>query len=173
MRVSVHMEYGLSLGSNLGDRLANLSEARRRIARLDTTGIVAVSRVYETEPVEVAPEFADVAFLNAAMAIESRLDPEEVSAALHAVESEMGRARVADRNAPRPVDVDIIYADGLHIATGTLVVPHPRWAERRFVVQPLADIRPDLVIVSGGPTVKETLLSLPRKPEVIPFAREW
>jgi len=167
------MEYGLSLGSNLGDRLAHLSEARRRVAALPDTCMVAVSAVYETEPVDVSPQFRDVSFLNAAMAVESDLDPEQINVALHVIEGERGRVRGMDRNAPRPVDIDIIYADRIHIDTASLSVPHPRWAERRFVVQPLADIRPELVITPGGASIQETLLYLPEKPKVVLFASEW
>lgn len=167
------MEYGLSLGSNLGDRLANLIEARRRIAALPGTAVVAASAVYETEPVGVSPRHQDARFLNAALAVESALPPERMNAALHAIENDMGRVRSADRNAPRPVDVDIVCADGLRVATDALTLPHPRWASRRFVVRPLADIRPDLAIEPGGPTVRQTLLSLPDKPDVVLFAAEW
>jgi 2-amino-4-hydroxy-6-hydroxymethyldihydropteridine diphosphokinase len=167
------MEYGLSLGANLGDRLANLSEAKRRIAGLPRTAVVAASPVYETEPVDVAPRFRDVSFLNAAIAIASDLGLDPLHAALHAIEQSMGRVRSADRNAPRPVDIDIIYADGVVLDTEALALPHPRWASRRFVVQPLADIRPDLVISAGGPTVRAVLLSLSEKPDVVLFSREW
>ena len=167
------MEYGLSLGSNLNDRLGNLVAARRMIAATPGITLLARSAVYETEPVDVADHLIHMTFLNAAVVIESLLPPEKVHARLHTIEDELGRLRGSDRNAPRTVDIDIIYADGIQICTPHLILPHPRWSERRFVVQPLADIRPDLVIASGGMTVQETLLSLPTNPGVIRFAEQW
>jgi 2-amino-4-hydroxy-6-hydroxymethyldihydropteridine diphosphokinase len=167
------MEYGLSLGSNVGDRLANLVAARRRIAGLPGTRIAGASAVYETEPVDVAAQFRNMAFLNTTLVVESDLKPEQLGAELREIEDALGRVRSADRNAPRSVDVDIIYADALEMETETLTLPHPRWASRRFVVQPLADIRPDLTLTAGTPTVREVLLSLPDKPEVVLFSAEW
>lgn len=154
------MEFGFSLGSNQGDAIANMREAKRRM--LATPGVqwVAQSPLYETEPVGVAPEFADLKFINAVLVLEVPCTPGEWLTRLRELELEMGRQRTGDRNAPRPIDVDILYSGDQIIDRGDLIVPHPRWAERRFVVQPLADVRPDLILPGAGKTVREILAGL-------------
>jgi len=167
------MEFGLSLGSNLGDRLANLRRASDEIASLPGLEIVAQSAVYETEPVDVSAALRDLDFLNAALAVVSDMDPSGLAKELHSIEDRMGRVRTSDRNAPREIDIDIIYAGDLVLHGDELTVPHPRWNERRFVVQPLCDIRPDLELPESGHTVREILLSLPEKPNVVVYTRDW
>ena len=167
------MEIGLSLGSNLADRLANLRAARDRVAALRGVRIVATSAVYETEPVGVSDEFRDKPYLNAVIVIETALPLETFAQRVHAVEDELGRVRCKDRNAPRTIDIDVIYADSDLLDNGTLTVPHPRWAERRFVVQPLADVRPGLVLPRQERTVREVLLALPDEPKVVLSSAEW
>lgn len=158
------MEFGFSLGSNRGDRVAMMSEAKRRMLNLPGVQWVAQSPLYETEPVDVLPEYADLKFVNAVLVLAAAWTPEQWGPALHKVEAEMGRVRGDDRNAPRTIDVDLIYADDACIDSGGLIVPHPRWAKRRFVVQPLADVRPDLVLPGAGQTVSEILRNLSGEP---------
>jgi 2-amino-4-hydroxy-6-hydroxymethyldihydropteridine diphosphokinase len=167
------MEVGLSLGSNLGDRLANLQEARRRLA--DTHGLVvtASSPVYETEPVDVPARFSDKPFLNAILVVDSSLDVRQVHTRARSIEAGMGRRREKERNSPRPIDIDIIYAGQERIRTDELVVPHPRWAERRFVARPLADVRPGLKLPGESRDVKEVLAALPARPVVRIFVSDW
>ena len=167
------MEFGLSLGSNLGDRVAHLREARKRIRAIEGLQVAACSSLYETEPVGVRPEFRDRRFLNAVLAVECALLPDALAARLHAIEAEMGRVRGEDRNAPRPVDIDVIYAERVQIRSETLTIPHPRWAERRFVAQPLAEIRPALVLPGVALSVEQVLRSLPYHPEVVLCRRRW
>ncbi len=167
------MEFGISIGSNLGDRLAHLRAARTRIVALPDMRLTACSPLYETEPVDVGPVYRDQAFLNAVLIVESAQTPEAFAAALHAIEDALGRVRGADRNAPRPIDLDVLYAGDRTSADATLTLPHPRWAERRFVVQPLADVRPDLRLPGVSGTVREILLTLPARPEVLLFTRSW
>ena len=167
------MEYGISLGSNLGDRLANLQAVRRQILDLPGTVAAAQSPVYETEPVDVSPEHADKPYLNSVIIVQTELDPRTFIRHLHRIEAEMGRVRGADRNAPRPADADIIYAGYNVIRTPDLTVPHPRWAERRFVVQPLADVRPDLLLPPADKTVSQVLQSLPITPTAELFRHNW
>ena len=167
------MEIGLCLGSNLGDRLGHFREAKRRILSLSDALFVAQSPVYETEPVDVAPEHAALSFLNAILIIERRGDATALPRQLRGIEEAMGRRRGPDRNSPRPMDVDIIYAGGVRISTPDLTVPHPRWSERRFVVQPLADVRPDLRLPGETRTVRQVLESLPSDKKVSRFAETW
>ena len=166
-------EHGLSLGSNLGDRLENLRAARACIARRPGVTVGAGCSVYETEPVDVRPEHRDSPFLNAVVIVGSPADPRSLARELHAIEDAMGRRRSGDRNAPRVIDIDVIYVDSTRISEAELVVPHERWFERRFVVQPLCDVRPDLVIPGQVGTVRDVLLSLSKSPEVVKFSADW
>ncbi len=167
------MEVGLSLGSCLGDRLAHLGGARRAIAALHGVREVAASPVYETEPVGVKPEFAGLPYLNAVLVVETDLAPEALRAALGEIESRAGRIRGADKYAPRTLDIDILYAGAERRASPSLTLPHPRWAERRFVVQPLADVRPDLVLPGSPRSVAGQLAALPDLPAARLFTRDW
>lgn len=167
------MEFGISLGSNLGDRLAHLRAARAHVAALPGVRETACSPVYETEPVQVRPEHRDKPYLNAVIIVDAPLEPAALAESLHAIEAAMGRVRSADRNAPRPIDLDVLYAGTLTSAEPSLTLPHPRWAERRFVVQPLADVRPALCLPGRRETVAGLLLSLPPHPDVVLFSRSW
>jgi len=167
------MEVGLSLGSNISNRLDNLKEARRRILTLPGIKLITQSPVYETEPVGVKPEYQHLDFLNAVLIFEGPCTVHECFDHLHQIEDEMGRHRGMDRFAPRPIDIDMIYVDKLVIQSGGLVIPHPHWRERRFVLQPLADVRPSLVLPGSEKTVGEILASLSKAEEVTLFARDW
>jgi len=147
------MEIGLSLGVNQGDRLAALRQARQHLDALSATRVLDVSPIYETDPVDVAPEFSALSFYNTVAILESGLEISELARRLHAIERTMGRTGAGPRNAPRPIDIDLIYAGALVLQTLELTLPHPRWAQRRFVVQPLADVRPDLIIPGHRDTV--------------------
>ena len=155
------MEYGLSLGSNLGNRFANLKNAGIMINKIPGVSVKAGSSVYETEPVGVREENKNLLYLNSVLIVESALSPAVMLARLMEIEAALGRMRSADRNAPRLIDIDIIYADDIIMETASLTLPHPRWAERRFVVEPLAEVRPDLVIdKEKWPPVRELLRAL-------------
>jgi 2-amino-4-hydroxy-6-hydroxymethyldihydropteridine diphosphokinase len=167
------MEIGLSLGSNLGDRLEHLRRAARRIAALPGVRLVAVAPVYETEPVDVQPAHAHKKYLNTVLILEGPDDLDALSDALHAVEADLGRRRGEDRNAPRTMDIDLIYAAGVRRRDGKLDLPHPRWAQRRFVLQPLADVRPGLRLSGSDGTVAECLSRLPAGEDLMCFAEVW
>ena len=164
------MEYGLSLGSNLGDRLTMLKSATKQISLISGVETVYPSPVYETAPVGVRAEYEHLAYLNAVLIVTATTTPDAMSVAIHAIEDGMGRIRTEDRFAPRPIDIDILYAGENLSDDARLTLPHPRWAERRFVVQPLADVRPDLILPGGQKTVREVLESLPEEPRVTQFA---
>lgn len=167
------MELGFSLGSNLGDRLAYLRDARQALLAFPGTGLLAQSPVYETEPVGVKPEYAEMPYLNAVLVVESE-DPAQVwLERLGQIETALGRVRTGDRFAPRTIDIDILYAGDEVIDSGGLVVPHPRWATRRFVLQPLADLRPQLVLPGSGQCVEAILRQLPPGEKVRKLGGTW
>lgn len=127
----------LSLGSNLGDRRQFLAEAVSSLGER----VTAVSPIYETEPVG-GPDQGR--FLNLVVQLEIDLTPHELLAVCHRLESAAQRVR-QQRWGPRTLDVDIVWIDGVMIDEPDLQVPHPHWAERRFVLAPLRDLAPDLV----------------------------
>ncbi len=166
------MRTGVALGSNLGDRLAHMRAGRDLLRSLDEEpSLFGVSRVYETDPVGCAP--GTEPFLNAVVEIGTGLAPSALLAELRALERRLGRADARGRNLPRALDLDIIYMGGLRIARRPVIIPHPRAHERRFVLQPLADIRPALVLPGSDATVEQLLARLPTAPSVRLFAREW
>jgi len=167
------MEIGFSIGSNLGDRIQNLKQARLHIAGIPGVEIVASSSVYETEPVDVPAEFSGVPFLNTVLIAGLNTSVESLYRETCGIEKMMGRRRDGNRNTPRPIDIDIIFAGDAFIRTIDLHVPHPRWSQRRFVVEPLAEIRPDLHIPGESRTVRDVLLALPVKPKVVLFSSNW
>ena len=129
----------VSLGSNLGDRAANLVAALAALAAFPSTRLVAASSVVETEPVDVPPEFAQMKFLNQAALFDTELSPEDFSRRMHAVEDALGRVR-AVRNGPRTIDIDLIDFGGIVRGDPDLTLPHPRAKERDFVLRPLAEL---------------------------------
>lgn len=146
----------IALGSNLGDRAENLREALRRI-EANGIRVVRTSKVWETPPV---PE-GQPSFLNAAVVTELDHPPEVLLSELKAIEHDLGR-RPGPRWGPRPIDLDILFYDELEMATPALTIPHPRVAERAFVLVPLRDVWPDPLPVLGR-TPKELLAELPEE----------
>jgi 2-amino-4-hydroxy-6-hydroxymethyldihydropteridine diphosphokinase len=142
----------IALGSNVGDRRAHLDYAVSALRLLLTH--VAVSRYYDTVPVGVSGPQA--MFLNAAAVGESGLAPRALLEALLAIEQERGRERPY-LNAPRTLDLDLILAGDTVVEEPGLVLPHPRFRERRFVLEPLAAVAPDLRDPVSGKTVAELL----------------
>lgn len=157
------MEIGLSLGSNLGDRIDTFRKAAGRIAQIPGLTLLAAAPVYETDPVDAKPEYAHLKFLNTVLiagTTAGALPLPELGSRLHGIEEELGRVRQEDRNAPRTLDIDILFAGSITQSDGVLDLPHPRWATRRFVVQPLADVRPGLVLPGATRTVAALLADL-------------
>jgi 2-amino-4-hydroxy-6-hydroxymethyldihydropteridine diphosphokinase len=145
----------LSLGSNVGKRLALLRQA---LIELEARGVVVkkVSPIYETVPVGFS---AQPKFLNAACSAETYLEPRQLLRAIAEVESVLGRVRTFP-DAPRTIDVDILFYDDRVVTTRHLVIPHPRIVSRAFVLAPLADIAPELVHPQLGLKVRELLANI-------------
>ena len=166
------MRTAIALGSNLGDRLANLAAGREAVLRLPGVSAPALhSRVYETEPVGTGPDAGP--FLNAVVEVEFTGDPFALLAALRSIESALGRPTRHPRNAPRTLDLDILYAGDLVLADDTLILPHPRLHLRRFVLAPLNDIRPELRLPGQPHTVAKLLAMLDDPSAVTLFADAW
>ena len=132
----------LSLGSNIGEREENLDRALRALQR-DHIHVLAQSSVYETEPQDVIQQRW---FLNLAVECETRYFPLQLLGATERIERELGRERGAGaiRRGPRVIDIDILLLGNLLMATPRLTIPHPRMLERRFVLEPLLEIAPEL-----------------------------
>lgn len=130
----------VSLGSNIEPRADYLDRARDALAALPSTRLVKASSVIETEPVGVPTEFAAMKFLNQVAVFETGLDAFEFSRRMHAIEDGLGRVRTV-RNGPRTIDIDLIDFGGQVVDTPELTLPHPRAANRDFVLRPLAELR--------------------------------
>lgn len=146
MSIPSNVEVGFSLGSNLGERLQHLITARRALLALPGVEELAASPVYETEPVDVPEQFGELKYLNCVLILRASLSPEKWLKECKRIEYMEGRRRSDERNAPRPIDVDLLYAGDVLMNERDLVLPHPRWAQREFVVRPLAEVRPDLIL---------------------------
>jgi len=166
-------EVGLSLGSNLGDRLANLRAARQRIAAWPGVRLVASAPIYATEPVGVKPEYRHLAFLNTVLIVAGDFPPAEWRRITAQIENDLGRLRSNDKFAPRTLDIDVLYIGDQCCTAAGLIIPHPRWAQRRFVLQPLAAVRPDLILPGTQQTVTQTLEKLPPGETVDKFCAVW
>jgi len=141
----------LSMGSNLGDRLMSLAEAYWEIS--NTVGfIIDSSSVYETDPWGFQ---AEGKFLNMVIEVETDLQPDLLIPILHDIEAGMGRIRKAGEYESRIIDLDILLMDDMLICRDDLQIPHPRMHLRRFVLEPLAEIAPDLIHPLIGKSVKE------------------
>ena len=166
------MRIGVALGSNLGDRLANLRAARKAITDLTgAKGSVLESPVYETEPVGCEPGAGK--FLNAVLEIEYNGDPTDLLQKLIRIEESLGRDRNHARNVSRKMDIDLLYASELNVENEQLQLPHPRLHLRKFVLQPLADFRPELILPNQTKTVRELLAQTGDSTKVTCFAEKW
>jgi 2-amino-4-hydroxy-6-hydroxymethyldihydropteridine diphosphokinase len=141
----------LSLGSNLGDRAANIERA---LSRLDEEGVRIVRRssFYQTEPVELRQQGW---FLNIAVEAETELMPRQLLRAIRNIERELGRKRIV-RSGPRTIDIDILLFGANRVNAAELEIPHPRMTERRFVLVPMAEIAPAL----RHPVLRSTMTEL-------------
>ena len=166
------MRTAVALGSNIGDRLENLREARRTILNLaNVTPPILSSAVYETEPVGCEPGAGK--FLNAVVEFEHQGDLANFLEQLIQTEEGLGRKRDHPHNVSRTIDIDLLYCGDQRINDERLQLPHPRLHLRGFVLQPLADIRPNLVLSGENKTVRELLSDLEHSGAVVRFAESW
>ncbi len=166
------MRAGIALGSNLGDRLTNLKIARARVCALPRAELPwLASAIYQTEPVDCAADAPK--FLNAVMEIGYASEPQTLLAELREIEIALGRPRKHPRNAARTLDLDLLYFGDEIIATPELELPHPRMHSRRFVLEPLAEIHPDLVLPGQTKSVAGLLAKLPMRAPLLRVTAEW
>lgn len=150
------MRAGIALGSNLGDRLNFLREARRFLFALhEEPGPFLCSKVYETEPVDCSDD--SPRFLNAAVELTTSLAPLELLARLQCLEQKLGRPPAHGFHGPRTLDLDLLYCDNLQLSLDSLTLPHPDIAGRLFVLKPLNDICPCRIL--PGQTAEIQVLS--------------
>ncbi|MCC8073609.1 MAG: 2-amino-4-hydroxy-6-hydroxymethyldihydropteridine diphosphokinase [Clostridiales bacterium] len=136
------MEYIISVGTNLGDRKQNIENCINAINLLPYTDVTDRSAIYETEPIGYKRQEN---FYNILLKVESIFDPGEMLGACMGIEAGMGRIRTL-RYGPRIIDLDIIFAENMKIESRNLSLPHPRYHERRFVLEPLLDLFPDGIV---------------------------
>lgn len=142
----------IAFGANLGDRRSNIEAALAALASIAADDI-EVSSLWESAPHGMDPQAGD--FLNGVVRLQSDLEPRALLEALQSIEARQGRPRSHVPNEPRPIDLDIVCIDQLIVDEPDLVVPHPRARERRFVLAPLAELAPALVLPGESATVTE------------------
>ena len=160
------MRVGIALGANLGDRLAQLQEARAAVLAL--TGVVEpvlFSNVYETLPVDCPP--GTPPYYNSVMELGYGADVQDLAMELQRIEQKMGRPEKRLRNASRTIDLDLLYADEMVLSDENLILPHPRMHQRRFVLEPLAELVPQKILPRQSKTVAELLSALPQNGDVV------
>ena len=166
------MRTAVALGSNHGDRFENLRAARRQLMELARIRPpVLSSGIYETEPVDCEPRASK--FLNTVIEFDFEGDPVQLLEQLIRIEESLGRRRNHPKNVSRRIDIDLLYCGDLQIDNEQLQLPHPRMHLRKFVLQPLADIRSEFVLPGQTRTVRELLAELKEPGEVVRSANNW
>ena len=166
------MRTAVALGSNLGDRLENLRAARKAILGLSNVKPpILSSAIYETDPVDCEPGANK--FLNAVIEFNYEGGPASLLEELIRIEEARGRKRAHPKNVSRTIDIDLLYCGEHNIEDERLQLPHPRMHLRKFVLQPLANIRPGLILPGQTQTVDELAEKVENSGEVVPFMDEW
>jgi 2-amino-4-hydroxy-6-hydroxymethyldihydropteridine diphosphokinase len=144
----------VGIGSNQGDRLQRISDAARALGATAGVQVVQMAPIIETEPMGGPPQGP---YLNTAVELSTALTPQQLLATLQAIERRLGRAPSAQRWAPRPIDLDLLLYDDRVVNDPQLTIPHPRMHERRFVLEPLAQLAPQLSHPILHQTIEELL----------------
>jgi len=166
------MRTAIALGSNLGNRFENLRTARRQILHLRSVKPPVISSaIYETDPVDCKPDAPK--FLNAVLEFDYEGDPLALLGNLREIEGALGRPSNHPRNVSRKIDIDLLYFGNARMDHEELQLPHPRMHLRKFVLQPLADIRPELVLSGQIKTVWELLAQLKDSCNVVRLTNDW
>jgi len=163
------MRTAVALGSNLGDRLENLRAARRQIIEL--ADVRPPVGIYETEPVDCEPGASN--FLNTVIEFDFEGDPVQLLEQLARIEESLGRKRDHPKNVSRRIDIDLLYCGDQQIDNERLQLPHPRMHLRKFVLQPLADIRGDLILPNQRKAVRELLPKPDESGEMVRLMNDW
>lgn len=132
----------IGIGSNEGDRLRHISDAARTLAAVGGVRVAQMAPIIETAPEGGPPQGP---YLNTVVALETSLEPRDLLGILQDIERKLGRKPSSQRWAPRPIDLDLLLYDDRVIQDARLIVPHPRMHERRFVLEPLAQLAPDVL----------------------------
>ena len=149
----MHRVY-IGLGSNLGDRKANIREAEEKLSALPATRIVKASSLYESEPLGDAKTW----FVNSVLEVETEFEPDELLKRTRAIEAAMGRKRVKGKRwGSRIIDLDLLLFDNQTVSKRTLKIPHPEMHKRRFVLLPLSELAPHVTHPQLGTTISELL----------------
>ena len=166
------MRTAVALGSNLDDRLENLRAARQQICNLaNIQPPILSSAIYETDPVDCEPGAPK--FLNAVVEFGNNGDLLRLLKKLKGIEEALGRPREHARNISRKIDIDLLYIGDKRISDRELELPHPRMCVRKFVLRPLADIRPELILPGQMKTVRELLAQLNDTCNVVCVRNDW
>ncbi len=166
------MRAGIALGANLGDRLSSLTTARARIFALpEAAPPYLASALYETEPVECEPGAQK--FLNAVIEIGYSGGARQLLEHLKQIEIDLGRPSRHERNRSRTIDLDLLYHGARTVDEAQLRLPHPRLHLRGFVLQPLAEIRPNLLLAEQTKTVRELAAEMSSAPSVVRSFLQW
>jgi 2-amino-4-hydroxy-6-hydroxymethyldihydropteridine diphosphokinase len=166
------MRTAVGLGSNLGDRLGNLRAARKAILGVSNVKPpILCSAIYETDPVGCEPGAGK--FLNAVVEFDYKNDPVSLLKQLIQIEEGLGRRRDHKKNVSRTMDIDLLYCGDRRINNKPLQLPHPRMHLRKFILEPLADIRPTLILPGQTKTVRELLAELEEFGDVARFTDNW
>jgi 2-amino-4-hydroxy-6-hydroxymethyldihydropteridine diphosphokinase len=165
------MRSGIALGSNVGDRLNNLRTAYYRVANLSSDpAAVRCSSIYETSPVDSPPGVSS--YLNAIMEIEYDRPAIALLDSLLQIERGLGRPSKRPRNAPRTIDLDLLYVGNSTLNSPEIIIPHPRITQRRFVLEPLAEVAPELVLPGQTHSIRQLLMGLKSEEEVTKVPEE-
>lgn len=153
------METLIGLGANLGNRESNLTRAWELLGQVPGVQTLRLSRFYETQAVTLASDLVQPMYLNAVGLLETELDPQEIFREMATIEQELGRVR-GERWGSRTIDLDLLLYGELVLHTNILTIPHPQMTERRFVLEPAAEIVPDMLHPTRGKTVSQLLVEL-------------